>query len=85
MAWHIGMAEVEEALKKENLDVLSSTSLDTVEDVIITNDEPKALKLRILQRCLSSMWKRGQEHLLEERMPRKPSQLRQGEMGVTVD
>ena len=38
MAWHIGIAEVEEALKKENLDVLSSAFRDTVEDVIITND-----------------------------------------------
>ena len=43
MAWHIGIAEVEEALKKENVDVLSSASRVTVEDVMITNDEPKAI------------------------------------------
>ena len=43
MAWHIVIAEVVEVLNKENLDVLSSASRDTVEDVIITNDEPKAI------------------------------------------
>ena len=43
MAWHIVIAEVVEVLNKENLDVLSSASHDTVKDVIITNDEHKAI------------------------------------------